>query len=141
MIMVETLKFDLIPPGSAWKHKPMSIAIYFANLPTLPPWWGPRRDDAPPPSLRPCIGSSIIEEIGDLYRIIGEKGFKIQSTLPSQIRVVCPKFGHPALTLSFTDINFCRWKIVLQLLCMNWTIVYYEVRKPRMTKLWQGVRS
>ena len=32
---------------------------------------------------------------------------------------MCPNFGHPALNPSFTKYNFCRWKIVLQHLWMN----------------------
>ena len=37
----------------------------------------------------------------------------------SMIRVVCPNFGHPALTPSFTKYKFFWWKIVLQHLWMN----------------------
>ena len=35
-------------------------------------------------------------------------------------RVVCPNFGHPTLTTSFTNINFWRWKIVFQELCLQY---------------------
>ena len=66
-------------------------------------------------------------------------------------------FGHPALTLQ--NINFCRWKTIMQKLWMYLLPVLklvhlskvklflswhahsiYKVRKPKMTKLRQGVK-
>ena len=73
---------------------------------------------------------------------------------PMLDRVVCPNFGHPALTSSFKKNTFLQ---VLQQLWMDCQIcncfsfrmvIYYfrsllfsiyNVRKPRITKLGQGV--
>ena len=75
----------------------------------------------------------------------------------TQYRVVCPNFGHPALTPSFTKYNFLQVKksfatlvnelSVLKLLQLsNGDLLFskhdyslYKARKPRMTKLEQGV--
>ena len=72
-------------------------------------------------------------------------------------RVVCPNFRHPALTPSFTKYKFLQVKNSLQHLWMNFqfwncfsfrmasycfrsmTYSLYKMRKPRMTKLGQGV--
>ena len=72
---------------------------------------------------------------------------------------MCPNFGHPALSSSFTKHNL--WQIntnfainvnelsvlkLLQLLncdlLLSWyAFSIYKLRKPRMTNLAQGVRS
>ena len=72
-------------------------------------------------------------------------------------RVVCPNFGHPALTPSFTKYQFLQVKnrfatlvnelSVLKLFQLsNGDLLFlkndyslYNARKPRMTKLGQGV--
>ena len=72
-------------------------------------------------------------------------------------RVVCPNFRHPALTHSFTKYNFFQMKnsfatlvnelSVLKLFQLsNGDLLFskhdynlYKARKPRMTKLGQGV--
>ena len=72
-------------------------------------------------------------------------------------RVVCPNFGHPALTPSFTKYRFLQVKksfatlvnelSVLKLFQLsNGDLLFskhdyslYKARKPRMTKLGQGV--
>ena len=76
---------------------------------------------------------------------------------PKTARVVCPNFRHHALTPSFKKYKFLQVKNSLQHLWMNFqfwnclsfrmaiycfrsmTYSLYKMRKPRMTKLGQGV--
>ena len=75
----------------------------------------------------------------------------------SMYRVVCPNFGHPALTSSFTKYKFLQVKRSFATLMNELSVLklfqfsngdllfskhdyrLYKVRKPRMTKLGQGV--
>ena len=72
-------------------------------------------------------------------------------------RVVCPNFGHPALTPSFTKYKFLQVKNSFETLVNELSVLkvfqlsngdllfskhdysLYKARKPRMTKLGQGV--
>ena len=76
-----------------------------------------------------------------------------------QFRVVCPNFGHPALTWSFTKLlllkSFAKIEnglSVLKSLVSEWRLIIifhfcsmhtasYKVHKPSVTKLWHGVWS
>ena len=63
-------------------------------------------------------------------------------------RVVCPNFGHPARTSSFTKYKFLKkknseWTVsfeIVYLLFSQHAYSIYNVRKPSMTKLGQGVQ-
>ena len=71
-------------------------------------------------------------------------------------RVVCPNFGHPALTSSFTKYKFLQVKNSFATIVNGLSVLklfqlsngdlllkhlQIKVRKPRMTKLGQGVRK
>ena len=74
-------------------------------------------------------------------------------------RKVCPNLGHPVPTSLFTKYNFlqaknrwnnCEWTVSFEIVsAFEWLFMFfvtclqhlYKGRKPRMTMLWQGVRS
>ena len=67
----------------------------------------------------------------------------------TEYRVVCPNFGHPALTSSFTKYKFSQVKNSFAIIVSAfewWSIIFMPTpcsiyKVPRMKKLVQGVRS